>query len=115
MGSAVGALLDGVIAWLSERGLDILNALWELLFSALLVVPDGTVLPQVQAIAARSLMIVNTCFVLAIIAAGVAIMGRGTVQSRYGIAELGPRLVIAFIAANMASPLCATLIEVATR
>ncbi|GIJ64411.1 hypothetical protein Vau01_119270 [Virgisporangium aurantiacum] len=38
-------------------------------------------------------------------------MGHGTVQTRYSIGELAPRLVIGFIAANFAIPICRTLID----
>ena len=38
-------------------------------------------------------MVVNACFILAIITAGIVVMTNGTVQSRYGVGELLPRLV----------------------
>ncbi|MDG4838276.1 hypothetical protein O7631_17295 [Micromonospora sp. WMMD967] len=107
----VGTLLDEILTWLAQRVADIIDALWSLLSSAFLVVPDVTGLPQVQTISARALMIVNTCFVLAIIACGIVIMGRDSVQARYGVGELAPRLVIGFIAANFATPLSKGLIE----
>ncbi|MCZ7375296.1 hypothetical protein [Micromonospora sp. WMMC250] len=107
----VGTLLDEILTWLAQRVADIIDALWSLLSSAFLVVPDITGLPQVESISARALMIVNTCFVLAIIACGIVIMGRDSLQARYGVGELAPRLVIGFIAANFAMPLSKGLIE----
>ncbi|GAB3959340.1 hypothetical protein GCM10027614_78630 [Micromonospora vulcania] len=107
----VGTLLDEILTWLAQRVADVIEALWSLLSSAFLVVPDVTGLPQVETISARALMIVNTCFVLAIIASNVVIMSRDSVQARYGVGELVPRLVIGFIAANFATPLSKGLIE----
>ncbi|MEV4210110.1 hypothetical protein [Micromonospora sp. NPDC049662] len=107
----VGTLLDEILTWLAQRVADMIDALWSLLSSAFLVVPDVTGLPQVESISARALMIVNTCFVLAIIACGIVIMARDSVQARYGVGELAPRLVIGFIAANFSTPLSKGLIE----
>ena len=103
-------LFDAALSWLTGKILDALNALWNLLLNLALTIPDVTTLPQVHDLTATSLLIVNTTFVLAIIAVGVVTMGRETVSSRYGIAELGPRLVIGFIAANMSAFICTNLI-----
>src|SRR5207237_8622271 len=46
-------------------------------------------------------------------AAGVVVIGRETLQVRYGVAELGPRLVLGFIAANVSTLLCDKLITFA--
>src|SRR6266487_4581289 len=54
---------------------------------------------------------VATGFVLAIIAAGVTVMTRETLQVRYGVRELAPRLVIAFVAANLSGPIVRGLIS----
>lgn len=105
LGQVPGFLLDLVTASI--------NALWALLAQTMFITPDVTVLPQVRTISARSLAIVNAAFVLAIALTGVVMMTRDTLQARYGIAELGPRLVIGFVAANFATPICRTVIEFA--
>src|SRR5882724_11499763 len=79
----------------------------------MLWVPDVTGLPQVQRLTGTSTAVVNTGFVLAVIAAGVTVMTRETLQVRYGIGELGPRLVVAFVAANLAGPMTRALIGAA--
>ncbi|MEV7230881.1 hypothetical protein AB0M79_28230 [Polymorphospora sp. NPDC051019] len=101
----ISPLLDAVLRWMAERVAEVINILWGLLSSAFLIVPDVTVLPQVQAVGSRALWIVNTCYVLAIIACGVVLMARDSVQARYGVTELAPRLVIGIIAANFAMPM----------
>ena len=50
---------------------------------------------------------------LAIIAVGVTVMTRETVQVRYGVGDLVPRMVVGFIAANFATPICSQLIQTA--
>jgi len=109
----VGWLIDGVIDWLAKAVLATLKALWGLLGGGLFVTPDVTGLPQVTAITDRSVMVVNVCFVLAVITAGVTVMTHETVQIRYGIGEVAPRLVFGWIASNFAIPLCQGLIELA--
>ncbi|GAA4734268.1 hypothetical protein [Phytohabitans rumicis] len=109
-GIAVDVLLDQVVKWLAGVAADVINTVWGWLAATVLVVPNVTALPQVQAIHDRSLAVVNVCFILAIIAVAVVVMARGTVQMRYGFTDLAPRLVIGFVAANFAMPICDALI-----
>jgi hypothetical protein len=106
-------LMNGLLQWLAERVVDLLGELLALLTSSVFLSPDVTVLPQVQTIAGKSALVVNACYLLAVIAAGIVVMVGGTVEIRYGVKELLPRLVVAFILSNFAVPLCAVLIEVA--
>jgi hypothetical protein len=109
----IGWMFDQAVAWLLGFTRDTLNTIWRLLAATLFQLPDVTRLPQVAALSSRSLTVVNTCFVLVIMAAGILVMTRDTVQARYGVAELAPRLVIGFIAANFATPICRAVIDVA--
>ncbi|MGJ3224048.1 conjugal transfer protein TrbL family protein [Micromonospora aurantiaca (nom. illeg.)] len=106
-------LMNGLVNWLAERVVDLLGALLAFLTSSIFLSPDVTVLPQVQAIAAKSALVVNACFILAIIAAGVATMLGDSVQTRYGIKELVPRLVVGFVLSAFAVPLTAAVIDIA--
>jgi hypothetical protein len=106
-------LMDGLVGWLAERLQDLLGGLLAYLTSGMFLSPDVTVLPQVQTIAGKSALVVNSCFILAIIAVGIATMVGGTVEMRYGIKDLVPRLIVGAIASNFAIPLCAALIDVA--
>lgn len=98
-------LLDGLLDWIAAQLTDILDLLWGLLSDTFLIVPQVSALPQVQSLSARSLMVVNTSFIVVIIICGVVVMTRETVQTRYGIGELAPRLVLGFVAANFAAPI----------
>jgi hypothetical protein len=102
-----------LLLWLLGLTLEAIKALWGLLADTAFTTPDVTTLPQVQAIAGKSLIVVNVAFVLAIITAGITVMTHETVQVRYGIGELAPRLVVGWIAANFSMPLCSQLTELA--
>jgi hypothetical protein len=109
----VNNLIEGVLNWFAKAILAALNALWDLLSATVFVSPDVTALPQVIGFASTSLQIVNVCYVLAFLWAAILVMGRDTIQARYGPGELIPRLVIGLIAANFAIPLCSTIIGLA--
>jgi hypothetical protein len=112
-GDIAKSMLDTVIAWLAKAILAALKALWDLLAQTAFTSPDVTVLPQVATISGRSQVVVNTTFVLAIIAVGVTVMTHETVQVRYGVGDLVPRMVVGFIASNFATPICSNLIQTA--
>ncbi|GAA2349918.1 conjugal transfer protein TrbL family protein [Dactylosporangium salmoneum] len=113
MSWATDGLIEGIINKLAEWVIGGLNILWNLLAATAFVSPDVTTLPQVKAISSTSLTIVNTAYVLAVLWMAVLVMGRGTIQSRYGPGELIPRLVIGLLGANGAMPLCSQLIGLA--
>jgi hypothetical protein len=107
-------LLSDVVKWvLANAVLSSLNALWGMLAATQLTNPDVTVLPQVAAITSRSHLVVNIGFVLAIITAGITVMTHESIQIRYGIGDLAPRLVVGFIASNFSTTLCKNLIDTA--
>ena len=108
----VAWLLNDAIAALAGITLAVITALWGLLSQTAFSTPDVTALPQVAVITGKSLTIVNICFILAVITAGIVVMTKETVQVRYGISELAPRLVIGFVAANFAIPICQQLVQV---
>jgi hypothetical protein len=105
--------MNGLVSWLAARVLDLLGGLLTFLTSTIFTSPDVTILPQVKAIADKSALVVNASFILAIIAVGVATMVGDTVQMRYGVKELVPRLVVGFVLSAFAVPLTSVLIEVA--
>ncbi|GIH16145.1 hypothetical protein [Rugosimonospora africana] len=104
-------LFGGAVTWLLSHIVPGFQAMWNLLSATLFTSPDVTGLPQVQTLASSALTIVDAGFVLAFLTAGVLVMTQHTIQTRYGINELAPRLVIGFIAANFATPLCSQLIQ----
>jgi hypothetical protein len=106
-------LMNGLVNWLAERLQDMLGALLAFLTSSIFLSPDVTVLPQVTTIAGKASLVVNACFILAILVVGIATMVGGSVEMRYGIKDLVPRLVVGAVLSNFALPLCGVLIEIA--
>lgn len=109
----IGPMIDAIIKWCAGVIVGGLNILWDLLSATAFTTPDVTVLAEVKTIASTSLAVVNTVYVLAILWMAILVMGRDTIQSRYGLGELIPRLVIGLIGANMAMPVCSQLIGLA--
>jgi hypothetical protein len=62
--------------------------------------PNPAGFPQVKKLWATNLSIVNTGYLPAVIAAGIVAMTYQSVQIRYSVKELLPRLVFATVAAN---------------
>ncbi|MEW2477372.1 conjugal transfer protein TrbL family protein [Micromonospora gifhornensis] len=106
-------LMDGLVGWLAETVTDLLGGLLAFLTSSIFVSPDITVLPQVRSIAGNSALVVNACFAVAIIAAGIAVMLGDGVETQYHVKQLVPRLVVGFILSAFAVPLTGVLISIA--
>ncbi|WP_422733848.1 hypothetical protein ACN26Y_28405 [Micromonospora sp. WMMD558] len=107
-------LLDQILDWLAAAILECLEALFGVISRALLVTPNVTGLPQVQALTGRSVLVVDTVFVLAFVAAGVLTMtAGGSEASRYTVKDLLPRLIVGFVAAHFSQLWCGTLIDLA--
>ncbi|WP_346535502.1 hypothetical protein [Micromonospora sp. DPT] len=110
----MGFLLDQILDWLAAAILATLDALFAVISSVLLVTPNVTALPQVQALTGRSVFVVDTVFVLAFLAAGVLTMtAGGGEESRYTIKDLLPRLIVGFVAAHFSQLWCGMLIDLA--
>ncbi|MEH0825972.1 MULTISPECIES: hypothetical protein [unclassified Micromonospora] len=110
----MGFLLDQILDWLATAILATLDALFGVISSVLLVTPNVTGLPQVQALTGRSVFVVDTVFVLAFLAAGVLTMtAGGGEESRYKVKDLLPRLIVGFVAAHFSQLWCGMLIDLA--
>ncbi|MDG6108794.1 hypothetical protein Daura_06240 [Dactylosporangium aurantiacum] len=106
-------LMNGLVSWLAEQLQDMLGGLLAFLTSSIFLSPDVTVLPQVTTIAGKASLVVNACYILAILAVGIATMVGGSAEMRYNIKDLVPRLVVGAVLSNFALPLCGVLIEIA--
>ncbi|RKF23646.1 conjugal transfer protein TrbL family protein [Micromonospora globbae] len=110
----MGFLFDQILDWLAAAILATLDALFGVISTALLVTPNVTGLPQVQALTGRSVLVVDTVFILVFMAAGVLTMtAGGSENSRYTVKDLVPRLIVGFVAAHFSQLWCGTLIDLA--
>ncbi len=80
----------------------------------LLVSPDLTGLPQVQALTGKSIWVVDSVFVLVFVAIGaMTMLAGGDERARYTAKDLLPRAVVGFIAAHFSQLLCGQAIGLA--
>ena len=88
---AIDTFLQSVVA-------DALNPLLGMLSDTLLTTPTPDQLPQLRELWDRSWQIVLTVYSLFILLAGILLMGYESVQTRYSVRDIAPRLVLGFLA-----------------
>jgi hypothetical protein len=107
-------LLNQILDWFAGLLLDCLNGMISAITHALLITPDVTGLPQVQALTGRSIWVVDTVFVLAFVAAGALTMAAGgDERARYTAKDLLPRCIVGFVTAHFSQLIAGKLIELA--
>jgi len=89
--NAIGAFFAGIVG-------DALNPLLDLLSQTVLTTPTPDSLPQVGQLWNSSWQILLLSYALLVLLAGILIMGYQTVQTRYSIKEIAPRVVVGFLA-----------------
>jgi hypothetical protein len=94
----VNWLMEQLVGWLTNTTLGFLSFAIELLSNLVWYVPDVTALPGAKTVWNRSMAIVSTVYVLTAVAAGALAMTYDSFQTRYGVKELLPRLVLGAIA-----------------
>ncbi|MEU4218929.1 hypothetical protein [Actinoplanes sp. NPDC026623] len=106
--------LDNILDWFADLLLDSLNTMIAVITNVLLITPNVTRLPQVQALTGRAIWIVDTMFVLVFLAVGVLTMtNQGDERSRYTVKDLIPRCVVGFITAHFSQLITGQMIDVA--
>ncbi|MEV0359359.1 hypothetical protein AB0H71_25215 [Nocardia sp. NPDC050697] len=86
--------IDGFFQRIVETAL---NPLLELLSKTLLTTPEPAAIPQIGVLWDRSWQLVTALYVLVVMAAGVLLMARETLQTSWSIRELAPRLAAGFL------------------
>ncbi len=113
-GNPVEYMLNGILNWLAKVILAAFDKLVGLINHILLVSPDVTGLPQVQAMTGKTTGFVDAVFVLAFVAAGaITLVSGGSERSRYTVKDLLSRCVVGFIAAHFSTLLCSKAINLA--
>src|SRR5205814_2455166 len=107
----IAGLIDAVLGTLTTATEAALNWVLGLLSATVFTSPDVTGLPQVRFVAGDAQIAANATMVLVVMAAGILTMTHRSVQDRYTIKELLPRLVIGFTAANLAMPIVSGVIK----
>lgn len=99
-------MMDQFIDWLSNALSGCLDALLAVMGGTTLLVPNVTTVAQSRLVWSQILGVVNVCYVLAIVAGAAIAMGYETVQIRYTVKDLAPRLVFGIVAANFSFDWC---------
>ncbi|SEB46658.1 hypothetical protein SAMN04489727_1977 [Amycolatopsis tolypomycina] len=90
-----------------------LNPLLDLLGKTLLTTPEPDQLPGLGAAWTGSWHILLTAYVVLVLLAGLIIMAYQTLQTRYTVKELAPRLVVGFLAGTLSLFLATKGIQIA--
>ncbi|WP_101468922.1 conjugal transfer protein TrbL family protein [Nocardia fluminea] len=102
--------IDGFFRRIVESAL---NPLLELLSETLLTTPEPSEIPQIGVLWNQSWQIVTALYVLVVMAAGVLLMARETLQTQWSIRELAPRLVVGFVAGGLSMAIATAAISFA--
>lgn len=89
--------ITSLFSWMVEQAL---NPVLDWLGHTLLATPDLTSHEAIRSMWTANLVLANSFFVLFVTAAAFIVSVRQTLQTRYGVKELAPRLVLAMVLAN---------------
>jgi hypothetical protein len=106
----IAGLIETVLNGLTSAIQAALDWVLGLLSAAVFASPDVTVLPQVSYVSGRAQLVANAFMTLIVMVVGILAMSHGGVQERYSLKELLPRMLIGFLAANMAIPVVRAVI-----
>jgi hypothetical protein len=112
--STWGACVDEILTALFRSiVVSALNPLLDLLGHTLLSTPDPSSLPRIGELWNSSWQIVLICYTTLVLIAGVLVMGYQTLQTRYTIREVLPRLVVGVVTGAMSMVVATKAIEIA--
>ena len=95
-----GRIRDSINCWFHTLAVDALNPLLAMLGRSVMATPDVTGPGQVHDMWLLSVGVANAVFVVLLLIGGLVAMGYETVQTRYAVKDLLPRIVVAWVAAN---------------
>jgi hypothetical protein len=99
-------MMSQLIDWFTSALSGSLDVLLSVMGGTALLVPNVTIVAQAQLVWSQMVGIVNVCYVLAIVAGAAIAMSYETVQIRYAVKDLAPRLVFGLVAANLSFDWC---------
>ncbi|WP_228714270.1 hypothetical protein [Prauserella endophytica] len=109
----IACVTEGIDSFFRGVVTDALNPLLELLGKTLLTTPEPSALPSVGQLWTESWHILLAVYVIIVLVAGMILMGYETLQTRYTIKEIGPRVVIGFLAGTLSLFLATKAIQIA--
>ncbi|WP_431914341.1 proline-rich domain-containing protein [Nonomuraea jabiensis] len=113
-GFDIGDWIGGWInSWFSNLVALAIEPMLKVLAITLLATPDVSGSARVFDLWKASAVIANSAFVLLATVGAIMAMGHETVQTRYAIKEVLPRLLVAVLATNTSFTICGKIIELA--
>ncbi|MDT8916063.1 hypothetical protein [Amycolatopsis sp. PS_44_ISF1] len=109
----VACVTEGIASFFRGVVTDALNPLLDLLGRTLLTTPEPDTLPSVGQLWTQSWQILLAVYVLIVLVAGLIVMGYETLQTRYTIKEIAPRLALGFLAGTLSLFLATKAIQIA--
>ncbi|WP_307795776.1 hypothetical protein [Amycolatopsis sp. 195334CR] len=109
----IACVTDGIEAFFRGLVSEALNPLLELLGTTLLTTPEPQSLPAVGQLWTESWQLMVAVYAILIAIAGIVLMGYQTLQSRYSVKELAPRIVVGFLAGTLSQFVAVTGIRLA--
>jgi hypothetical protein len=105
---------QAVNGWFRDLAASALNPALDLAARSVLATPNLTSADsRVRELWQVSAGMADALFVLLVLAGGILVMGHETVQTRYAVQDVAPRLIVAFLAANLSLVLAGHAIELA--
>lgn len=109
-----GACISGAIDSLSRHVVtDALNPMLDLLTDTLLTTPAPAAIPRLVELWTGSWEVLLACYGLLILIAGIVLMAYETVQTRYGLREIAPRLVLGLLTGALSLTVAGMAVDVA--
>lgn len=104
---------EAFTAMLRTAVVEVVNPALELLSNTLLQTPQPTAVPRLAALWGMSWQIAVAVYGVVVVVAGLVVMAHQSVQARYGVREIGPRLLLGFVAGWVTLPLADMAVQVA--
>jgi hypothetical protein len=92
---------NAITSWFAALARDALRPLLTLVGETVLSSPQAGAIPAVHSMWITSLAIADSAYVLLVVIGGVIVMGHETLQTSYSVKDIAPRLVTAFLTANL--------------
>jgi hypothetical protein len=108
-----GLIGQAINEWFAGLVRDALDPAMALVGRTLLSTPQIAGEASVRSYWQASLGVADALLVLVVVAGGVLVMGHETLQSRYALKDILPRLVVAAVAANLSLVICEQMVNVA--
>ena len=108
-----GQIEKAINDWFAGLVTDALNPVLGLLGSTVLSTPDVTTMPRVGEIWTTMAVLANSFYVLFVLAGAIIVMTHETLQTRYAMKDIAPRLLAGFLVGNASLAVLGLIIHLA--